>query len=100
MWNYIFFEVHANWLQTSSKDHRSETIWFDKIYAFQNDCLTLFFEKAIMSEKVSDVFYHRIIGEFELEKILKIIKSKNLAFRVRDGKWQTCILLPAYSMRI
>lgn len=100
MWNYIFFEVHANWLQISSKDHRLEIIWFDIIYAFQNDCLILFLEKAIMSEVVSDVFYHRIIGAFGLEKILKIIKSKNLAFWVYDGKWQTWILWPAYSMRI
>lgn len=45
-----------------------------------------------MSEVVSDVFYHRIIGAFGLEKILKIIKSKNLAFWVYDGKWQTWIL--------
>lgn len=67
MWDYIFFEVHGNWLQMSSKDHRLEIIWFDIIYAFQNHCLTLFFEKAIMPEKASDVFYHRILEVIRLE---------------------------------
>lgn len=73
--------MHANWLQISSKDHRLEIIWFDIIYAFQKAyvCLTHFFEKAIMSKEVPYIFYHRIMGAFRLEKILKIIKSKNRA---------------------